>query len=236
MVHTRDYMTCNLVRMLIVNSAIILAGGSGSRIESEIPKQFLTLSNKPIIEYSIDMFEKNTNIDEIILVCKKEYIESTLIQKLSNSYKIVTGGDTRTQSTIKGLLACNESTRNVLIHDSARPFISNKIINSCIKHLTENDASIPIISCKDSLLELKKNGIQYLNRDNIKLIQTPQGFNYEKILTALKNNTKNYSDDFSALLDFDNQAKYALFNGDHNNFKVTTNTDLALAKILSNEI
>ena len=69
MVHTRDYMTCNLVRMVIVNSAIILAGGSGSRIESEIPKQFLTLSSKPIIEYSIDMFEKNTNIDEIILVC-----------------------------------------------------------------------------------------------------------------------------------------------------------------------
>ena len=76
MVHTRDCMTCNLVRIIIVNSAIILAGGSGSRIESGIPKQFLTLSNKPIIEYSIDMFEKNTNIDEIILSYTKNELST----------------------------------------------------------------------------------------------------------------------------------------------------------------
>lgn len=219
-----------------MNSAIVLAGGIGSRIDSEVPKQFLIINNKLVLEYSINVFDENTNINEIILVCNADYIETPLVQKFNQKCTIVEGGKTRTQSTINGLLACDKLTENVLIHDAARPFISKKMVNDCISNLNQNDASIPIISCKDSLVNFKDSQVEYLDRNNIKLIQTPQGFNYKKILNALKDNNKNYSDDFSALLDINPDATHALFKGDYNNFKITTDTDLKLAEMISNEI
>ena len=107
---------------------------------------------------------------------------------------------------------------------------------SCLDNLDNYDASIPIIDCTDSLINTNNSQINYLDRNSTKLIQTPQGFNYKKILNALENNNNNYSDDLSALLEYDKNLNYILFDGDKKNFKITTDDDLDLALKISNAI
>jgi len=217
-----------------MNSAIILAGGKGTRIKSKYPKQFLPVnSNQIILDLSINVFKNNSNIDEIILVCHSDWIEK--IKNKLNGVTIVNGGETRSDSSLSGLLSCHKNCTNVLIHDAARPYIKQNLINKSLKYLEEYDAAAPIISCNDSLIETKSSNNKYLNRDEIKLIQTPQAFKYQKILSALKNKKHNCSDDLSALLEFDNNIKYLLFEGDPDNFKVTTDNELRLARALSTD-
>ena len=113
-----------------MNSAIILAGGIGNRMKIDIPKQFILIKNKMVIEYSIDVFLENKHINEIIIVCEKKWIE-----KLKNKYpniKIVCGGKTRTESSYIGLSTCGKNVENVLIHDAARPIINQDLILKCI--------------------------------------------------------------------------------------------------------
>ena len=215
-----------------MNSAIILAGGRGTRIKSKTPKQFLPINNdQMILDLSINAFKNNSNIDEIILVCHSDWIEK--IKYKLNDITIVPGGETRSNSSLSGLLNCHENCHNVLIHDAARPYIKQDLINKSLKYLEGYDAAVPVINCNDSLIEIKSNNNKYVNRNKIKLIQTPQAFKYQKILSALKNKKHDYSDDLSALLEFDNNIKYLLFEGDPDNFKVTTNNELRLAKALS---
>lgn len=215
-----------------MNSAVILAGGKGTRIKSKNPKQFLPINNNQmILELSINAFKENVNIDEIILVCHSDWIEK--IKYKLNDITIVSGGKTRSESSLSGLLNCHKNCTNVLIHDAARPYVKQNLINKSLKYLEEYDAAVPVINCNDSLIEIKSDNNKYLNRKKIKLIQTPQSFRYQKILSALKNKKHNYSDDLSALLNFDNNIKYLLFEGDPNNFKVTTDNELKLAKALS---
>ena len=218
-----------------MNSAIILAGGIGSRLGAEYPKQFLPINNNQIIlDLSINVFKKNPNIHEIILVCHNDWLEK--IENKFDNIIIVPGGRSRSDSSLSGLLKCSKNCKNVLIHDAARPYLKQQLINDCLKYLNKYDAAIPVIKCNDSLVKIENNKTKYLNRNQIRLIQTPQAFKYEKILCALKNKKDNYSDDLSILLDSDDDIKYILFDGDINNFKITTNHELKLAKAISNEI
>ena len=231
----RDYMIYNS-KMSKINSVIILAGGSSIRMKTKTPKQFLSIKNDiMVIEHSINIFKNCSEINEIILVCHKDWFEK-IKHDFGEICKVVIGGNTRSDSSLQGLLNCNKLTENVLIHDSARPYISKKIINDCLKNLDNYDASIPVINTSDSLINVENNKIIYLNRDNIKMIQTPQGFKYQKILEALKNKQKNYLDDLSALLDYSSKTNYILFDGDKKNFKITNKEDLELARKISNEI
>ena len=212
----------------ITNSAIILAGGSGLRMESKTPKQFLLLNKKRILDYSIDSFLNNKNIDEIIIVSQINWIG-----KINDNKKITitNGGETRTQSVLSGLLSCNENCKKVIIHDSSRPFITDNLINEGLKYLSKYNAAIPVIDIEDSLIEIKPK-LSYLNRENIKKIQTPQFFDYKKILTAHFLNKKSYTDDLSILLEhfkYKSNVSFKLFNGDKNNFKITTQNDYEIA-------
>ena len=213
----------------MINSAIILAGGNGTRMKSDIPKQFKVINNKMILEYSLKEFSNNKYIDEIILVCAKTWVNK--IKKKYPYVKIVHGGKSRSESSFIGLKSCNPKTKNVLIHDSARPLINQKIINLCIQNLTRYDTSIPIINCDDSLINT--DTMQYLNRDLIKIIQTPQGFNYKKIFNAYneilssKSGYQNiFNDDLSLLLNYLNDVKCCFYNGNKSNFKITNKEDL----------
>ena len=215
------------------NSAIILAGGQGLRMESEIPKQFLLINKKKILDYSIDTLLNNKNIDEIIIVCHLDWIES--INYNNNNITIADGGETRTESVLSGLLCCNVECKKVVIHDSARPFINNNLINNGLKYLNNYDAAIPVIDVDDSLIEIRPQ-LKYLNRDTIKRIQTPQFFDYKKILTAHYSNKESYTDDLSILLEYfkhRGEISYKFFKGCKNNFKFTSNEDYKLAIKLS---
>lgn len=214
-----------------MNSAVIVAGGVGERIGSGIPKQFVNVENlnKRIIDFSITEFSKNKYIDEVIIVVHKDWHEK-ILKEFSN-HKVIIGGKTRYESSYNGLKNCSSDCEKVLIHDAARPFINQKIINDGINYLDDYDAAIPILDSSDSLIDISKNANNYLNRDDIKIIQTPQFFLYNKILNAYNSirSNNNLTDDMSVMLSHNLDCKGKYFQGYVENFKITTMKDLELA-------
>ena len=214
------------------NSVIILASGDGIRLKSDIPKQFIKINNKMLIDYSINEFLKNKMINEIIIVTKKEWVERLKIKY--PKIKIVVGGKTRSESSYIGLLSCGENTDNVLIHDAARPMINQDLILKCIENLKKYDAVIPMIACNDSIIDYIN--VNYIDRKKIKFIQTPQGFKLREILDAYNTLSKKmHLDDFSVLLDQNKTLNYKFINGSYKNIKITTNEDISLIKHYLNE-
>ena len=224
-------MICNLG--LQMNSAIILAGGVGSRLNSDIPKQFIRANNgNRIIDFSIEIFRKNKHIDEIIIVLPKYWMEK--YGEEYKDYKLVLGGNKRYKSSKAGLLACSSKSKNIIIHDAARPLITDNLINNCIHYLEEYNAVAPYINATDSLVMIDDN-INYLNRDKIKLIQTPQAFDKKALMAAMTNIKNNISDDMSAILDYNKDTPSKFFKGDIYNFKITNDLDLKIFNTIINE-
>ncbi|HPX75490.1 MAG TPA: 2-C-methyl-D-erythritol 4-phosphate cytidylyltransferase, partial [Bacteroidales bacterium] len=140
--------------------AIILSGGVGTRFGNQLPKQFLKINNKTILEYSIETFETHNLIDKIIIVSNPNFIKKTKEILAKNNYKkvcaIISGGNTRGESSYLGLKQINETENSkdkikVLIHDSVRPNTSNKIISEIIKGFDEFKALSPAIKTTDTI-------------------------------------------------------------------------------------
>ena len=215
-----------------MNIAIILAGGSGTRFKSKIPKQYFKIGNKSIINYTIDAFEKSSLIDKIIIVVDKKYIND--IRKKNPKHMVVSGGKSRFESSYNGILACPKNSKKVLIHDAARPFISQEIITSCIEALNNYEAVVTSIQTTDTVIRAKNmEVIQVEDRNQIFLNQTPQGFKYKTILDAHKNRTGSVTDDIS-LLDL-NETKCKVIKGSKKNIKITTNDDIQFAMHILNQ-
>ena len=215
-----------------MNIAIILAGGSGTRFKSKIPKQYFKIGNKSIINYTIDAFEKSSLIDKIIIVVDKKYIND--ISKKNPKHIVVSGGKSRFESSYNGILACPKNSKKVLIHDAARPFISQEIITSCIEALNNYEAVVTSIQTTDTVIRVKNMEIlQVEDRNQIFLNQTPQGFKYKTILDAHKNRTGSVTDDIS-LLDL-NETKCKVIKGSKKNIKITTNDDIQFAMHILNQ-
>ena len=136
---------------------------------------------------------------------------------------------------MNGLLCCSEKSKNVLIHDAARPFLSQDLINNCIKHLSTYVAATPYIDVSDSLIEKNNNEIKYINRDMIKKIQTPQSFNTDVIKEALETVDNYGKDDISTLLNYNPSANIKFFKGSKNNFKITNDSDIKILEYIINE-
>ena len=215
-----------------MNIALILAGGSGTRFKSKIPKQYFKIGNKSIINYTIDAFEKSSLIDKIIIVVDKKYIND--IRKKNPKHMVVSGGKSRFESSYNGILACPKNSKKVLIHDAARPFISQEIITSCIEALNNYEAVVTSIQTTDTVIRVKNMEIlQVEDRNQIFLNQTPQGFKYKTILDAHKNRTGSVTDDIS-LLDL-NKTKCKVIKGSKKNIKITTNDDIQFAMHILNQ-
>ncbi len=212
-----------------MNIALIVFAGSGSRIHSELPKQFIRINDVEMVVYTIRRFQTNPNIDEIVLVTAKEYIEYT--QNLVENYeltkvkKIVEGGNTRQESVRLGLEAIDyDDDENILIHDGDRPLVSNAIINNAIMHLQEFKAVCPFIDQGERIVEISNSGRESFV-DNKKVdIQTPQGFKFGLIKKAhIDGKSQEFSDDIG-LVQYQVEVKY--FEGEKENFKVTEDRDL----------
>lgn len=228
------------------NLAIILAGGTGTRIEGDLPKQFLALAGKPILHHTIKKFESHPHIHHVFLVTNGEFIDRSREIVRSGGFKkvvkILNGGDTRQDSSRFGVTAANpEAYENVLIHDAARPFVSKKIIDDILEKLDTYAAVNVAVPSPDTVIEIDGAGLikavpdrQYLRR-----VQTPQGFKLALIQgahrLALENNITNATDDCSLILRLDLASIYVVEGGPLN-IKITYPMDLQMAeKILELE-
>jgi len=229
--------------------AIIAAGGQGKRIEGvhpegihpegKLPKQFLTLKDRPILAHTVEKFEQCELIDEIILVVPEDYLEYCS-QKVVDKYgfkkvrKVISGGKERQDSVYSGLKACPNNTSFVVIHDGVRPLISPDKISESIKICQEKKSVVLAVPVKDTVKRVEQsNIITTLDRTKLWLTQTPQTFEYKLILDAYEKAKESdfIGTDDSALVERLGH-EVAILEGDYKNIKITTIDDLRVAEKL----
>ena len=220
------------------NIAIILASGTGERFGEKIPKQFYKFEGKTILEHSVDAFENNKNIDEIILVTNPKFRDLAEEILKNNDYKKVTkllnGGKTRVESSYVGTSEAPEES-NVLIHDAVRAFVTQKIIDDNIEALKKYEAVGTAIDTVDTIIQVDKNNVitAIPPRKFLKRVQTPQSFRANLIKKAhemaLKDEDANFTDDCGLILRY-NLAPIHIVDGDELNIKITHKNDLNVIK------
>jgi len=211
---------------------ILLAAGDSKRFKSNIPKPFNMVNNKTLLEHSLDAFKDFSAIKKTIIVYNKKHKKYLDKLNLKNTVTIV-GGQTRQESTFKALKKIKRmNCKKVLIHDAARPFSSKKIINEVINILKRNHAVVPIIKINDATKRAEKNIIfKNIQRNSLRLAQTPQGFTFKKIYEKHEKNINASFDDDSALFTEDDEKVVAI-NGSKTNLKITDREDLNIFKSL----
>jgi len=217
---------------------VIPAAGSGSRMGNAIPKQYLAINSTTIIEHAVKAFLENSNVKKLV-VCLQNGDRHFSETRLEERPKVETtlGGESRAESVLNGLLALNAHDHDwVLVHDAARPCLSNQLLERLIERLRDDDVGgLLAVPAKDTLKQASgnKRSIATLDRSTIWQAQTPQMFRYgvlrESLISALKQGI-DITDEASAVEASGFQPK--LVEGDARNLKVTTPDDLQLAEFL----
>ena len=221
------------------NYVILLAGGVGKRMQSEIPKQFLEGEGKPIIVYTIENFQRNDQIEKIVVVCVKDWIERlrNLIQKYSlTKVKWITeGGDTGHDSIRNGVFFLKDKIEPddfIIVHDAVRPILPQKAIDEVIRVAHENGNASSSIACHPPIVYTEdfKSGIKDVDREHVMLTASPQMFRYDLALKcyekAEQENKHNFTFTSSLLIHYGERVYFA--KGTTSNIKVTQKEDLAL--------
>ena len=212
--------------------AVIVAGGSGTRMNSYIPKQFLLIKNKPLLFYTIDVFLKSYDDLEIILVLPEEHISKG--QEIVDAFfdtsriSICPGGRTRFHSVQNGLSLINEDSI-IFVHDGVRCLLTKDLIKRCYSTAKKSGSAIPVITSKDSVRIVNGEAHIAVDRNTVKLVQTPQTFHSKILLTAFKIDYKDkYTDEAMVVEAFG--IKVNLIEGEENNIKITTPGDMFVAE------
>ena len=216
-----------------MNGVVIVAAGTGSRMNMGINKQFIKLEGKEIIAYTIEKFYNNSNIEDIVVVVKEdesEFFKKEILDKYNfKNVKIAYGGKERQDSVYNGLKLLDEKCDVVLIHDGARPFVSDKIIDKSIEEAKEHKAIVVGVPVKDTIkvIDNDKNIVDTPNRSVLWAVQTPQTFDYHILIDAYKDAFKNkfYGTDDAMLVERIGY-KVKMLEGSYNNIKITTQEDL----------
>ena len=221
-------------------TAIVLAGGSGKRMGTKVHKQYLMLKGYPVLYYSLKAFQESDYIDEIILVsgageenyCQKEIVENYGFSKVS---KVVAGGAERYNSVWNGLQQVGEKEGYVYIHDGARPFVNEKMIERAYECVEETKACVAGMPVKDTIKVVdEKNYVKDTpERKTLWLVQTPQVFEVRLIKEAyqklIDDKIENATDDAMVIEQMmEHQVK--LYLGSYENIKITTPEDLLVAE------
>ena len=223
--------------------AVILASGKGERMNCGFPKQFAEIKGKTIIERSIEAFEKNENVDEIIVVSEPSTIEKTKEIVNKNNYKkvtkIVPGGAVRAESSSHGVGEVAEDDAKILIHDAARPLVTQRIINDCIIALDSCDAVNTAIKATDTIIEADNGVVKATTeRSRMMQVQTPQGFRAGTIkkahCLAKKEGFAGATDDCGIVFRY-GLADIRIVEGDRTNIKITYPEDIAVAEMFVEE-
>jgi len=216
--------------------AIIVAGGSGTRMQSAVPKQFLLLRGKPVLMHAIEAFHFSAVKPAIILVLPAEYhaywLQLCTDHNFNIPHQLITGGETRFYSVKNGLDIIND-TNDVLIavHDAVRPLTSSQIIEKSYQYAAEHGNAVTAVKSRDSA-RLMKNGVSTsLTRDDVYLVQTPQTFQSTQIKKAyLQTYNEKFTDDASVVEE--TGIKINLIDGNYQNIKITFPEDIAIAEAI----
>lgn len=228
-----------------MNIAMIIAGGSGARMQEEIPKQFLCVNGKPVMVYTMEAFENHPDIDAIAVVCKDgwqenlwEYAKEYNITKLKH---VIPGGQTGQESIRNGVFAleeCYQPKDIILIHDAIRPLVSKEVLDDCIRVATEHGSAIVCLPCVTSMMETRGQVFSDSSypRDDIMETQTPQAFHL-KILSrchreALEKGITNETASCTLMTRLG--VRVYLSKGSERNIKLTTQEDMDLFYALVN--
>jgi 2-C-methyl-D-erythritol 4-phosphate cytidylyltransferase len=213
-----------------------VAGGTGSRMQSDLPKQFIEVGGEAIIVKTIKAFLNYDRAIQIIISVHKDfiiYLEELCAKNNLKNIKITLGGDTRFHSVKSGLDLITDLEAIVAIHDAARPFVSSQTIKNCFDTAKEKGNATPCITINESIRNVKDQKNTAVNRNEFKIIQTPQCFLVSKIKKAfLQKYDSSFTDDATALES--TGEKINLVEGNIENIKITNKFDLAIAKALVN--
>ncbi|MEA3425983.1 MAG: 2-C-methyl-D-erythritol 4-phosphate cytidylyltransferase [Bacteroidota bacterium] len=212
--------------------AVIVAGGSGQRMGTSIPKQFLLLQGKPLLWYSLQVFLQAFDDLQIILVVPGDNLAEgeRLAKELDGNTRIrvITGGSTRFHSVQNGL-ACVTSPSIVFVHDGVRCLVSTDLIRRCYTQALEKGSAIPAVAATDSIRVVEGAGHLVMDRNRVRIIQTPQTFRSELLLPAFQRDyTEGFTDE-ATVVEASGEAVY-LIDGEYTNIKITRPVDLLVAE------
>ncbi len=226
-----------------MNIALIIAGGSGQRMHQNIPKQFLSVEERPVIIYTLEAFQKHSDIDAIAVVCIDGW--ETVLQAYAAQFNI-----TKLKHIIPGGKNGQDSIRNgvyelekhyspddiVLIHDAIRPMVSQEIISDCIVQTKKNGCAIAVIPCAEAMVvtDDEETSTECYPRDRLKRTQTPQGFKIGKICNlhrrALETGITNSVASVTLMIEMGEKVYFSA--GSEKNIKLTTTEDIDIFKAL----
>ena len=222
------------------NIAIVLAGGSGSRFGADMPKQFLQVAGKMIIEHTIDAFERHPLIDEIAVVSRADYVDEMKEMVKRDGYRKVTkvlqGGKERYHSSLAAIEAFTCDDDNLLIHDGVRPLVTDRIITDCVKALADYEAVDVAVPATDTVIELHEDGsiARIPPRRLLRNAQTPQCFRRRVIAKAFELALKDPgffpTDDCSLVLKYMPEVAIKVVDGEPTNIKITYKEDIEMMK------
>jgi len=227
-----------------LNIAVVLAGGSGRRIGGDLPKQFIEVNDRAIIEYSVDAFEKCDCIDEIAVVVNKDFVSEINRIVASNSWtkvkKILDGGAERSDSSISAIKAYEGVNCNLIFHDAVRPLVSQRIIADVVDALKNYNAVAVSVPSTDTIIEVDESG-EFIGRipkrSTLRCQQTPQGFRYEIISKAYKlamaDSDFVATDDCGVVVRYLPDERIFIVDGDDSNIKITYKKDLKIMELLA---
>lgn len=214
--------------------AIIVAGGTGTRMGGHIPKQFMLLKEKPVLYYTLKTFLEAYDDLQVILVLPVDYTD--MGQEIIDAYfdkdriRITAGGDSRFQSVKNGLSLVTEESV-IFVHDGVRCLVTKELIHRCYKQAAATGSAIPAIVSKDSIRLVHDEGNDAIDRNKVMLVQTPQTFHSKILLPAFQIDYKDkFTDEATVVEAFG--MKVSLVEGEENNIKITRPVDLLMAELL----
>ena len=219
------------------NVALILASGTGTRFGTDYPKQFVEIGGKCILQHTVEKFQYNDNIDEIIVVTNRHYVDK--IKDLTGMYSkvidVIAGGETRKDSSYNGIMRIEADECNVFIHDGVRPLVSDRIINDCVDALKTKKAVCVAIDSTDTIYVTTPDGeiVDVPKRNTLKRAQTPQCFKLSLIKKAhelAKDDKSCKVTDDCGLVMFYGLDKVYTVDGDVSNIKITYPDDTEFIK------
>lgn len=217
--------------------AVIVAGGSGLRMGTTMPKQFLMLADKPVLWYTLTAFLNAYDDLEIIVVLHKDYFDAGLeITRNTHSptrIGVAEGGETRFHSVKNGLKHINQHSV-VFVHDAVRCLVTTELIHRCYEETIKNGNAVPAVSAVDTIRIESALGNEQIDRNRVRIIQTPQTFYSDMIKAAFEQEYEDsFTDEASVVERLD--VKINLVEGDYSNIKITKPVDLLIAEKILEE-